>query len=66
MTNPWLKKNPFLSMWLSAANAGAGLLRVRAAQHAKRQAAATTKSMLDLWTFGTASPPAKPRRRKRR
>jgi hypothetical protein len=24
MANPWTKKNPFMSMWLSAANAWAG------------------------------------------
>jgi len=32
MKNPWLKKNPFLSMWLSGANS--------VASHARSQAAA--------------------------
>ena len=27
MTNPWLKKNPMMSLWLSAANAAAGRVR---------------------------------------
>lgn len=39
MRNPWLKKNPALSMWLSGANAVVGSLRGRAAAQAKRQAA---------------------------
>jgi hypothetical protein len=30
MAIPWLKKNPFLSMWLSAANLVAGTLRGQA------------------------------------
>lgn len=36
MANPWLKKNPFLSVWLSTANRAAGSLRGKA----KRQVAA--------------------------
>jgi hypothetical protein len=40
MANPWLKKNPFMSMWLSGANAAAG----RASGQATAQArAALTK-----------------------
>ena len=27
MANPWLKKNPFMSMWLSGANAAVGRAR---------------------------------------
>ena len=27
MANPWMKKNPFMSMWLSTANRVAGTLR---------------------------------------
>ena len=30
MSNPWLKKNPFMSMWLSAANRAAGTFRGQA------------------------------------
>jgi hypothetical protein len=37
MTNPWLKKNPFMSMWLSAANRAAGAWRGQAMAEAKRQ-----------------------------
>jgi hypothetical protein len=70
MPNPWLKKNPFMSMWLSGANSVAGSLRGQAAGQAKRQAAsATTKAMNDLvgiWFAGVTAPPPKTRRRKRR
>lgn len=37
MSNPWLKKNPFMSMWLSTANRVAGSLRGMATAQAKRQ-----------------------------
>lgn len=37
MSNPWLKKNPFMSLWLSAANRAAGTLRGQATAQAKRQ-----------------------------
>jgi hypothetical protein len=37
MANPWLKKNPFMSMWLSTANHVAGTLRGQATAQAKRQ-----------------------------
>ena len=38
MANPWLKKNPLMSMWLSAANAAAGRARRVAAAEAKKAA----------------------------
>jgi hypothetical protein len=45
MRNPWLKKNPFLSAWLSAANGVVGHAQGTAAANAKRQAAmAVTKA----------------------
>jgi len=70
MANPWLKKNPFMSMWLSGANAAAGSLRSRAAGQAKRQATTAmtkaTKDIFDAWTLGLVTPPARTRTRKRR
>lgn len=68
MPNPWLKKNPLMSMWLSGANRMAGALRGQATAQAKRQInAAVTKAtndnlkaMLDVTT--PASPKAKPKR----
>jgi hypothetical protein len=37
MANPWLKKNPFMSMWLSAANRAVGTVRAQVSGQAKRQ-----------------------------
>ena len=39
MKNPWTKKNPFMSMWLSGANAVAGSVRGHATAAAKRETA---------------------------
>ncbi len=63
MKNPWTKKNPFMSMWLSGANAVLGRARGQATAAAKRETkAATTRgigSMLNFWTkaaTGTVTP----------
>jgi hypothetical protein len=70
MANPWLKKNPFMSMWLSGANAVAGSLRGRAAGQFKRQAGTAvtkvTKDVFDFWTASLMAPPARKRTRRRR
>ena len=68
MSNPWLKKNPFMSMWLSAANRMAGSIRSHATAQAKRQvkAAATeaTNENIKLWSAAvTGSAAKKPRKR---
>ena len=69
MTNPWLKQNPFMSMWLSAFNTAANTMRGHAVSQSKRQAATAatqaTKAWMDAW-FGMASKPKPRRRRKRR
>ena len=57
MANPWLKKNPFMSMWLSTANRVAGSLRGQATAQAHRQVKAVIAEAL--------SPPA-PKTRPRR
>ena len=67
MKNPWTKKNPFMSMWLSGANAVAGSVRGRASAAAKRQTAAVrsgNRQIADFWT--SALTPPKPARRKKR
>ena len=68
--NPWLKKNPFLSMWLSGANSIAGSMRGHAAAQAKRQATTVvteaTKANLKVWSDAFKATPAKPRRKKKR
>jgi hypothetical protein len=57
MKNPWMKKNPFLSMWLSGANAVAGSARGHATAAAKREINA-------FWA--AALTPPKPKKRKGR
>jgi hypothetical protein len=68
MKNPWLKKNPFMSMWLSGANSVLGSMRGHANAEAKRQTTNMmkegTKQMVDAWT-GVAAP-AKKRSRKKK
>lgn len=70
MPNPWLKKNPFMSIWLSGFNAATGAARSRAAAEAHRQASAAmtqvSRDMLNFWTAGFVAPPAKTRKRKPR
>ena len=67
MSNPWTKKNPLMSMWLSAANQAMGSARGHATSAAKRQVALlqadATKQMLDFWSGKPARAPAKKRRR---
>lgn len=68
MNNPWVKKNPYMSLWLSGANALAGTARAHASASAQRQAAIATRQMtqavFDAWLGAFAAPA--PRRRKRR
>lgn len=58
MRNPWLKKNPFLSMWLSSANAVAGSARGRATAAARRATVA-------FWAEALNPPKAKKRKPRR-
>ena len=70
MTNPWLKKNPYMSMWLSGANAVAGSMRGQAAAQAKRHTTATvtaaTQEIFKLWSGALLQAPASSRRKSRR
>ncbi|MDB5762489.1 MAG: hypothetical protein JWQ21_1484 [Herminiimonas sp.] len=69
MKNPWTKKNPLLSMWLSGANAVAGAARSRATAEGKRQAATMMKQanrqMFSFWS-GALTPVAPPKSRKKK
>jgi hypothetical protein len=69
-SNPFLKKNPFMSMWLSGANSLAGSMRGHASAQAKRQAATAmtkaTHDMFDLWASALAPPRSKRKSRRRR
>ena len=71
MKNPWRKRNPFMSMWLSGANTVAGAARGQAAAAIKREAgrasdataAEVTRHALKFWdAAGFAVPKAKRRR----
>ena len=72
MSNPWLKKNPYMSMWLSGANSVANTARGKIAGHAKRQSTAvlnkTSRDIFSFWTGALSAPlkPARPARRKKR
>jgi hypothetical protein len=73
MKNPWTKKNPLMSMWLSGANKVAGTARGQATAAVKREAtratrnagADATKQVLDFWSAALGGA-AKPKARKRR
>jgi hypothetical protein len=68
MRNPWTSKNPFMSMWLSAANKSAGTARGVATAAAKRQIASAQadamRQFLDFWAPQAA--PVRPRKKARR
>lgn len=70
MRNPWLKKNPFLSMWLSGANSIAGSIRGRTTAHARRQVntavSEATRASLKLWSDAVKATPTKPRTKRKR
>jgi len=70
MTNPWLKKNPFLSMWLSAFNTAASAARGHAIAQINRQAAAATthasKALTEAWLGVPSKAKAKAKARKRK
>lgn len=54
MSNPWARKNPLMSMWLSAANKAVGSARGTVTAAARRQAAASqadmTRQIVDFWS----------------
>lgn len=60
MPNPWTSKNPFMSMWLSAANKSAATARGKANAAAKRQIATAQadamRQFLDFWAPLAATP----------
>ena len=73
MKNPWLKKNPLMSLWLSGAHKAAGAVRGQAAAAVKREATRAAKDavaegsqqVLDFW--GTAlGGPTKPKAKRSR
>jgi len=59
MGHPWLKKNPFMSMWLSTANRVAGTLRGQATAQARRHVKAAVAEAVS-----PTAAKAKPRRKR--
>lgn len=68
MANPWLRKNPFMSLWLSAANRLAGSIRGQATAEATRQVkAAARDAQAELSKpWATPASPAAARKKKPR
>lgn len=68
MRNPWTSKNPFMSLWLSAANRSAGVARGKATAAVKREMASAQadalRQIVDFWTPPAAKPA--PRKKARR
>jgi len=69
VANPWTKKNPLLSMWLSGANAVAGKARSAGTAEAKRQQTGLVKEATRFWSgawLADAKPKAKAKPKRRR
>lgn len=69
MRNPWIKKNPLMSMWLSAANSAMGSARGHATAAAKRQAGTMmstgAKQMVNFWSSALTAPSTRKKRKTR-
>jgi hypothetical protein len=69
MWNLWTKKNPFMSIWLSGANAVVGSARGRMIAEAKRQTPLLwgegTRQMIKFWTDPPIAKPGQKRRKSR-
>ncbi len=63
MANPWSKKNPFMSLWLSGANALAGRGRSAAAAAIARQQSMAFKQSARAWSEAWLAA-TKPKRRR--
>jgi hypothetical protein len=67
MNNPWIKKNPFMSMWLTAANRAAGSARGQATSAARKQVAAAqaeaARQIVEFWSGKPKKQDAGKRRR---
>ena len=70
MANPWTKKNPALSLFLSGANAWAGAARGLVTKQARRQQSAAmsagAKQVASFWTAALKPPSPGGKRTKRR
>ena len=70
MTNPWLKKNPLMSMWLSGLNKAANSSRGQASSEVSRQYQALMAEGMRQWlrlcSGGSLATPASKKTRARR
>ena len=66
MRNPWLKRNPWQSMWLSAANAMFGAARAQAQRNVNRMMKDGMAHALGAWSASLSSAPKPVKRRARR
>ena len=70
MSNPFPKKNPFMSLWLSGANAIVGSARGCAAAHGKREVTTAmtraTQYVFDFWVSSLMPAPKKRGTRRKR
>jgi hypothetical protein len=64
MSNPWLTKNPFMSMWMSGANSIGASMRGQAKRQAAIGRAQATNQIANFWANVVTAPP--PRKKKRR
>lgn len=68
MRNPWLKKNPLMSMWLSGAhtiaNSVRGAVQAQTQRHVTTATKATTNEVLKFWRGGFLSS-GKPKKKSR-
>lgn len=71
--NPWTKKNPFMSMWLSGAHRIGGAARSQASAVVRRElksastkaTADTSQQIFDFWNAALGNPPRSKRRKRR-
>lgn len=70
MANPWLKKNPFMSLWLSSANRVAGSVRGQVAAEAQRQTTSfahqASNDIAKFWTDAAMGPALAVKRKRAR
>jgi hypothetical protein len=64
MRNPWRARNPWLSLWLSGANAMFGAARAQAQRNANRMAADNVTRAVNAWSAALLPQPAKPARKR--
>jgi len=65
MRNPWMKKNPFMSMWLSGANAALGSARGRTTAQATTMMSEAAKQVVRFWNGASIERAASEERKSR-